>query len=487
MARREAFSLTELIVAIGILVLMFSLAGQVFNLTIKSTGQARALTEVNQLLRAFEQTIREELEEVQPGQSMILIQGNPVNAYWIQQGKEADNDGNPSTGYPHINDPAREDADGNLIKPRADILMFFTSRAGSSFVHPGVTSSLQQVVYGHAELGEYVRSSSGYDFEDGPDAFREENNYPSMTLVSPIPAERWHLARRGVLLVPTGPPAVAPKPERKWANARLASAFARGLAKDNDPKVLSILLGETDVVFHFNESKYVSTPGTAWPWCLPEIFDDVMKNHNPDYLPFARSRLDPTPPAPLASQLGHYFLPNCASFKVEWTLDPRGRFAAGRLDGEREVYWFDPGRFDPNDPKDEHPLAELQEARNAAKLAWVNDQDDQRLEQRMYNLHSLLEGDTVHPDGLPPYSLSDRFLGTRQLWTLLAKDFFGEEADTRPNLVVFGAARYNADADKIVAEDIFPAALRITIDVFDSERRLERPIRHVIVAPVGSE
>ena len=30
-----------------------------------------------------------------------------------------------------------------------------------------------------------------------------------------------------------------------------------------------------------------------------------------------------------------------------------------------------------------------------------------------------------------------------------------------------------------------PAALRITVDVFDRERRLDRPIRHVMTIPVG--
>ena len=94
--RQRGFSLAELVVAIGILVLMFSLAGQVFNVTIQSTGQAKALTEVSQLLRAFEQTLREDLRQVQPGQSVILIQGNPVNAYWTRKGKEADDDQNRS-------------------------------------------------------------------------------------------------------------------------------------------------------------------------------------------------------------------------------------------------------------------------------------------------------------------------------------------------------------------------------------------------------
>ena len=75
---RRAFSLAELVVSIGILVFMLLLAGQVYNFTIRSTGQATALTQVNQRLRTFEQILREDLRNVQPDRSMILIQGNPV-------------------------------------------------------------------------------------------------------------------------------------------------------------------------------------------------------------------------------------------------------------------------------------------------------------------------------------------------------------------------------------------------------------------------
>ena len=43
----------------------------------------------------------------------------------------------------------------------------------------------------------------------------------------------------------------------------------------------------------------------------------------------ARCELDPTPPPQLPNGLGHYFLPNCASFKVEWALDPHSDFVGG--------------------------------------------------------------------------------------------------------------------------------------------------------------
>src|SRR5262245_53563026 len=108
-SKQRAFSLAELVISIAILLLMLSLAGQVFNLTVKSTGQATAITRVNEAFRVLEETLREDLRHVQPGQSVIVIQGNPVNTYWTRNGKDADGDGKPDTGYPHTADPERDD------------------------------------------------------------------------------------------------------------------------------------------------------------------------------------------------------------------------------------------------------------------------------------------------------------------------------------------------------------------------------------------
>lgn len=467
---RRAFSLAELIVSIGVLVLMFSLAGQVFNMTVSSTGQAKALTNVSQLLRAFERTLREDLRHVQPGRSLILIQGNPVNAYWTAEGKEADGDNDPSNGYAHVSDPTRErqDGSGDLVNPRADMLMLFTARKTTTFAHahefPDIASSLQQVVYGHTELGEYVPAppagADPYLFAAGPEAFHldaitDYPSYPSPTDVSFVPAAQWHLGRRGVLLVPT------PTPIPATADLPLGAA-----------ELQNLLEGRTDVIGRFGYEEVVLTPGPVLPWYLPDII-------NPGN-PVPRSLLDPTTPALYANRLGHYLLPNCASFKVEWALDPHSEFVAGRLDGTTEVLWFDPGRFDPVDVQ-EHPLAELERAAASAT--------DPELQVRLLD---LLDTQTLHPDASDPatdvYSLADRFLGQQlqarrgfdplDAWQTLAPD-------ARPNLIVFGAARRRFGTVEEVPEDIFPLALRITIDVYDSQGRLQRPMRHVMVVPVG--
>lgn len=487
--RRSAFSLAELVVSVGILVLMLSLAGQVFNLTIQSTGQALALTNTSQILRAFEQTLREDLRHVQPGRSFMLIQGNPVNAYWSREGQETDDDGDPSNGYPHASDPSRETGKlsiaGNPILelPRADMLMLFTARRAATYSHarqyPDIASNLQQVVYGHAALGEYVINpvytpgSEPYLFEPSAPAFPVDSGtgYPSPTTPSLVPAEGWHLARRNVLLVPTPTPLGT-------ANVPLTLI----------PELSDLLMSKNDVIGNFSYEDLVVRPGTGAPWYLPGIIDLLN--------PIPRSQMDASPPPLYGNRLGHYFLPNCASFKVEWTLDPRSEFVAGRLDGMDELLWVDPGRFDASDPK-EHPFAEVQQAIDEA-IAGIDsatsDAERLRHERRRVRLESLLNTPTVqaersHPDMDPNdlwfYSLKDRFVGNSGVgWVPLS-------LDGRPNLVAFGAHRRdpgptaNVADDLIVTEDIFPGALRITVDLYDNERRLERPIRHVMVIPVG--
>ena len=479
----------------GILVLMMSLAGQVFNITVQSTGQATALTEIMQQLRAFEHTLRDDLRGVQPGNSLILIQGNPINAYWTQNGKDADPGGNPSggNGYPHVADPEREKADGsgNADQPRADILMIFTARSGASFVEPGpppLTSNLQQIVYGHAELGEYVASDVAdpiYTFERATGNnpyFPEAGDYPSPIVVSSVPAAQWHLARRSVLLIPSNPPNVLSTP----------------VVSLDDPRLLEC---ETDVIGNFQYEDLVLRPQLSpttrepigEPWFLPAIFGDVNTLRAGSRRPFARSRLDPAPPTLFATRIGHYLLPNCASFKIEWALNPRSEFVAGRLDRTNDVFWFDPGDNGdtPNANPKPDPLRSLA-ARVAALMngngqCGITDKDNDVL---CRNLDSLLN-DRHALDVSPPYSLSDRFrghVGTQgdpDAWDQLASD------RNRPNLVVFTATRPaplpppGLPLSEPVLDPMFPGALRITVDVYDKEHRLERPIRHVMTIPIG--
>jgi len=471
--RLAAFTLAELVISIGILILLMSLAGQVFTLTVKSTGQATALTRINQTLRMMERNLREDLRQVQAGRSIMVIQGNPVNAYWTAAGKEADDNNDPADGYDHPLDPDREDVNGNLVKPRADVLMFVTARSGKSFVDSAVTSQLQLVTYGMAELGDYTfdpdASKPGdpaykFDFQFGSDSsgvpsapvipLEGTPPYPDPTKLSPVAASQWHLYRRPTLLLPT------PMQSLVDVGSPLADSAMPATGFDLN----ELVLGEKDTMVGVSLEQDVLRPDVfalnpndlsrKAPWYLPSfLLNNISLTDG--WLLIAPSRLDPSPPPQRADRMGHYFLPHCASFKVEWMLDPQSEFVGGRLDGINDAMWFDPGneRCDWPTPKSgPDPLCSaafmIDRLGKRAKVE-TNAASKEFLLRQQANLRSLIE-DPWDDGSLgnllcdqAGYSLQDRFRGPNQshqggepgcAWPPLS-------ADGRANLAVFTATR----------------------------------------------
>ncbi len=549
---RPAFSLAELVISVGILVLLMSLAGQIFSFTVESTGQATALTKINQTIRMMERTIREDLAQVQAGRSIMIIQGNPVNAYWTADGREADDNGEPSDGYDIPVDPDREylNASGDIIplSPRADVLMFVTARKGQSFVNPNMTtlsgssqpltSQLQLVTYGMAELGDYTynatTSTPTFTHPYGTNATGAPNSpvvpttgtppYPSTTNVSPFPASQWHLSRRPTLLLST-------------SFADLTAAFASDPsalnnlmpstldAKDDFPKLIN---SSSDFMAGVSLEEDILRPdvlpylavdaSNKAPWYLPPFLTNNTNLTNPAMgamMLIDPSQVDTEPPPLLAKRMGHYFLPNCASFKVEWTLDPQSEFVGGRLDGINDTLWFDPGdNGDPLLPAATGPDPLRSAALMLQKLgAQIGDLDANKgkqdyLIERQNNLTSLIQD--PWEDGSMTgyceqfgYSLQDRFRGPSQAHTDPSGDpdcpwkHPFDPSVKRPNMHVFTATRpklqenppgsleYNWNGNDLAPDPMFPGAIRITIDMYDKEGRLERPIRHVMIIPLG--
>jgi len=536
-ARRSAFSLAELVISIAILLLMLSLAGQVFNLTVKSTGQATAITRVNEAFRILEETLREDLRHVQPGQSVMVIQGNPVDAYWTRNGKVADDDGEPDTGYPHTGDPERDDpthkdALGHyvLTPPRADVLMFFTARSGSSYLNPSVTSNLQQIVYGHAEIGDYTSNAgapvpnptcdTAYTFNLPPDTTppppslrsvptKQIGNvrYPSPELITAIPAEQWHLARRAVLLEAGGAP-LGTTPLQYGLDYLGTDPSGKPVSIDNS----YILQGAADTLWNFNYTDEVlklplPPPPLQGLNDTPLFLPKLFTHGGLVRVPYARSQLSLAPPALCADQMGSYFMPNCASFKVEWSLNPKSEFIAGRLNGIGDTLWIDEG--DVGDlPNTTDPPSPLRAFKNKVEALRVAAQSDPNKVGAYHTAYSVLccPGPRncdqwgfggFRSDGLT-YSLADQFdpnLAKTYCQTPPQEDFTPIWPDkNRPNLAVFTASRpatvpgsspNNQLTGAYVPDDVFPGALRITVDLYDPERRLDKPIRHVMVIPIG--
>lgn len=398
---RPAFTLIELVVSIGILVLMIAVAGTVFSLTLESTGQAKAMMTVSERLRALERTLREDLACVRRGGSQMVIEAHEVDAYWTADQQAVDTD--PLTGpFPRGGDPERmivdfdEASAADMIQPqppRADVLMFFTARTGTSFIAPSVQSSLQLVTYGHAELGEMNAAGA---WRTGPVTF--DNYYVGGAGgVFPTPAASWHLFRRPVMVV-----------------NRSAAGYA------NDTDVQELRNGQTDVLYLPDAEgpcDYVQIPVDTGEDFLEKVKASVR-----------RSQLDPTPPSGFASRLGAYFLPNCASFKVEFTFfDPV-------LQGTPGTLWVDPLHYD-------DAIREV------------------RVLQELY-------GDVDYPEA----------------WDQLAGNIGELCIDAASNPVIWAPDCAGGGGE----DALYPTALRITVDVFDEAGRFERPVRHVMVIPVGS-
>jgi len=496
---RGGFTLAELVVAVGILALMMALAGEMFSIAVRSTGQATALTNVSQRLRMVEQTLREDLAHVSRDSSLLVIMGNPTRNYWTQAGYEADDaDKDPSDGYPHVADPEREEVvNGRLrmVPPRADILMFVTQRRGvRSAVFTDVTSNAQQVVYGHALQTEYrfdATAESGYRSEIDPNdvvpknrfQFRGEEEMRQFPLIerhepSPVPASQWHLARRSVLLTNDAPPQQPDPDGRVWADTQL---FDAAPGPDGD---WPLLAGLTDVVGLFDYNG-VLLPGIPAPFHgeSSQTWNRLVKGGKAtDYLVRGkwarRSVLDLTPPAPIGDRIASYFLPNCASFKVEWTVDPAlyesdPENVPGRGAGDR-VLWFDSDyTIDASRVYQtmKRELDRLEEVKGQAEPI-----EAQRYQRRVYQIERLR---TIFADHsrlrFPPDNNGNYDDIPGLFWYPRLVKLAGSEP----------AVDVNGDP-LTVPDAVYPYALRITIDVFDENLRLDRPVRHVMVIPVGA-
>ena len=530
-ARRAGFTLVELIVSVGVLALMTTMAGAVFHLTLKSTGEAKALTSVTQRIRAFERTLRNDLAGVQPETSLLVIVPARMNAYWTAEGRDGDDDGNPSNGYPHPEDLERETHDHAtgehvLAEPRADRLMFVTARQGSSFVDPSLGGGLQAVTYAHAILGEWQDEDAAIDMHDwqwraqygekeAQDQRRArfenamllaENKWEPQTgfgRLFPTPAQDWHLARRSVLMVEydkSDPP--PPFDEDDSDGYSPAVAFAlddchKQLGEsdaydcdvsgdipglDGERFRLALVEGRQDVVAY---------PADSLQAGQFHFLEDMVFNlvHDPDYEDgqfkvedraqwYARSELDLTPPALIADRLGAHFLHRCASFKVEFALN------LPELRGLGEVLWIDPadlvagvsGVDDWNDDDlEEHDWSPTR-ARIEHMMLMIRPSDDET---------GVLGEEDIEDPTTPATRAYQR------LETLRDVDLYAGDPD---NIVQVApdpatgdpmARWYTAAPDGTSPDPLYPTALRITIDVYDDEQRLDRPMRHVMIFEIG--
>lgn len=176
-------------VAIAVLIGLMGIIAMVFSSASKASGQAQASTALYRVVEQVAETIRQDLESINPSESVLGIARVDVLAYATPEDRETQR--LATAGNATLND-----------WHRADVLMIVSKRKFEPYIFPPPPTTLleppdtfeayRQVVYGHANFGRLDPSNPG--------------TWISQTQVepalvgepSPIPASKWHLTRRVV-------------------------------------------------------------------------------------------------------------------------------------------------------------------------------------------------------------------------------------------------------------------------------------------------
>ena len=76
--RRRAFTLTEMLVALAVMVLAMAMVTTVFSVTTKTASTSAAIADVEALSRNFADQITQDLEYCDPSQSILVIHGRKI-------------------------------------------------------------------------------------------------------------------------------------------------------------------------------------------------------------------------------------------------------------------------------------------------------------------------------------------------------------------------------------------------------------------------
>ena len=547
---RRAFTLIELVVAVGILGILLVVAGSVFTLTLKSSGQANAVIEVSEELRTLEETLAADLRNVQPGRSIMVIQPNVIHGPWSRDELALAQDGGTLDAAAHDlssnRDPEREHLEGGTLEhdlPCAYQLGFLTDRPATSYRDPEISGHTEFVLYGHAQVGALARdgrwaqdmdapatapypyfdtatyrvsdatlkfiASGGGRYELDKDAVENHN------AIFPVAAQDWHLARRAVIVVDRDlPSGFYPAASLNDSAAGLSAAGAP--VNDNEPRYQSAGLASEDYIRDGRRDYIVNkSPGFDYETDVADRQDRsddrgwyaYVRNPATDTDPndvnavvnwMRRTQLAADPTADQADRLGAYFLPHCASFKVEWALDLSdfdfGACRMPEMPGAQSTIWVDPANF-------AQLIVDLQDAiDNPASAPGCPGPVFQDKVMQIRN--RLVPHDPTYGAGpnwqacLAEHDPS-RFVdpggpsGTATPEMRSTHIFYPKkprpscfESYIDPNT---GEPYNSVIAPPEVPDPLFPKALRITVDVYDPANRLPHPIRHVMVLPVGQD
>jgi prepilin-type N-terminal cleavage/methylation domain-containing protein len=367
----RGFTLTEMLVALAVMVLALAMVTSVFSVTTKTAATSAAIADVEAVVSNFADHLQQDLEWCDPSQSILVIHGRTQAAALTEDLRQAGQYYRVMTGDPGLVDATQDPRftatpPPQYSDPRADILMFFTNRptaskapATSTTLVPGsFQEKLQrgaevspiQVVYGHAALDTAVQVGSVWQFAGALQHIETD----SPTVLSPLPAARWQLARRATALDPN---TAGLDPRNGFVNtyggeqetARIVRCystnanFAGDAAHLNLSDYLSLFapgINQWDGTAHnlalwspyqvACAAGYAGLPpphgslrwsATESGWVYNVLYPGGVENDHRHHV----ATVIEQPPAALADNLGVQLAPGCVWFQVEFLLpeDPR--------------------------------------------------------------------------------------------------------------------------------------------------------------------
>ncbi|MBK8915896.1 MAG: prepilin-type N-terminal cleavage/methylation domain-containing protein [Phycisphaerales bacterium] len=454
---RRGFTLVEMLVSLAVVSVALVVVVSAFRVATQTARQAAAFSEISAVARQWQTQFEEDLRNVDPSSSMLVIVGG-TQAAGVGPDQVAARRftrvlmGDPAR-VPRNYDPVRApQADSQYSDPRTDILAFFTRRATTSQAplppyvqlnlnnrveaqqaayRDGARGSPLLVTYGHAALGDLGLATSGQLWAG---TLRHIFTNPP-TAISPIPARDWHLSRRALLIDP--PPTLTsastfpfdPGLNSQNVYERLQLALPDVGAKRAGDAVTFDLTGFLrDPRFDPRFSPYRGVGGTRAPALPNAAIDLVDRLLYPAGSEGARhiATVIGQPPPELATNSAVHLAPGCAWFHVEFLM--------------------------PEDPRNalDHPDINTR----AENLRWV----------------SVPPGRTFV---FVPDSSENRALIAS---TPIANGRLGDFGEVTPEVP-------NNPLDDVTDRRIrtWPYALRVTIRLYDPRGRLEEPIVRSIV------
>lgn len=231
--QRRGFTLVELLVSLAVLSIALATVARVFSVTSQAATQAAAYSEAQSWVRQFAFDLKEDLRNIVPSESILVLRGRKIPAALTQDDLDAglyyrELVGNPNAVSPaNNNDPRRRPASSHTAgpgnnepqeysDPRADLMMFITNRPQSSnapltgnfngnptsaafAMQTGAKVAPVCVTYGHAAIANAV--SDGARFVPEPASAWKHIAATNRDNQSIIPAQEWYLARRAILLI----------------------------------------------------------------------------------------------------------------------------------------------------------------------------------------------------------------------------------------------------------------------------------------------